>query len=143
MYSVFRNTNFIYAFLAILISGGVFNEKSVEAFRSDWSPLCSLADLPDVRDGHTMDGDLICGGGDSDSASETSCLQYGVGGWSKHSWSLQQRRSGAVSWRLPNGGGVQIMGGWDIGGGWNNSKTSEIVTSAGSQKGFDLKYRTE
>ena len=143
MYSVFRNTNFIYAFLAILISGGVFNEKSVEAFRSDWSPLCSLADLPDVRGGHTMDGDLICGGGDSDSASETSCLQYGVGGWSKYSWSLQQRRSGAVSWRLPNGGGVQIMGGWDIGGGWNNSKTSEIVTSAGSQKGFDLKYRTE
>ena len=71
-------------------------------------------------------------------ATQTSCLHYGVGGWSNYSWNLQHRRYGAVSWRLPNGRGVQIMGGWSYG----SEKTSEIVTSTGSQKGFGLEYKT-
>ena len=69
-------------------------------------------------------------------ATQTSCLHYGVGGWSNYSWNLQHMRYGAVSWRLPNGGGVQIMGGT------SSPKTSEVVTSAGSQKGFGLEYNT-
>ena len=120
-----------------MISGGAGVKKSVEAYRSDWTPLCSLPDLPDDRYWHTMNGDLSCGGGGTGGALN-SCIHYGVGGWSKYSWNLQQQRYGAVSWRLPNGKGVQIMGGWSYG----SEKTSEIVTSTGSQKGFGLEYET-
>ena len=75
----------------------------------------------------------MCGGYDSD----TSCLHYGNEGWTKYSWNLQQRRGHHISWRRPNGEGVQLFGGEYSG------KTSEIVTPAGSKEGFDLKYDTK
>ena len=86
-----------------------------------------------------MDGDLLCGGKYSTEHPyyANSCLRYGLEGWSKYNWNLRQYRFAAVSWQLPiYGGGLQIMGG--IGG----MRTSEIVNSAGSQKGFDLEYKT-
>ena len=113
----------------------ISDERDVEALRSDGTQLCTMKSLPDWRGYHTMDGDLICGG----TGSKTSCLHLGVGGWSKYSWNLLQNRSSHSSWRRPNGGGVQLFGG---GGVNRNGKTSEIVTSAGSQKGFDLKHIT-
>jgi len=120
---------------AILISGGYPNFKSVEALRSDGTPLCAMKNLPDDRRWATMDGDLICGGGDA--AATTSCLHYGVGGWSKYNWNLKEKKKHHLSWILPNGNGVQLLGGY-YGG-----KTSEIVSSAGSSRdGFNLKYET-
>ena len=97
-----------------------------------------MADLPEDRHFHTMDGDLLCGGkySSADPYYSNSCLRYGSEGWSKYNWNLRQYRFAAVSWQLPiYGGGLQIMGG--IGG----MRTSEIVNSACSQKGFDLEYK--
>ena len=60
--------------LAILISGGWSDSghRSVEALRSDGTPLCKLADLPDNRRVHTMDGPISCGG----ARTMTTCLIY-------------------------------------------------------------------
>ena len=124
------NFNQIY-FAAILIVGGVNSEKSVEALRSDGTPLCKMPDLPDNRAQHTLDGDILCGG----YYTRTSCLHYGSEGWTKYGWNLQQKRSEHLSWRKPDDS-LQIMGGI------HSPKTSEIVTSGGSRIGFDLKYKT-
>ena len=105
--------------------------RSVEALRMDGSPLCKMADLPDSRAEHTMDGDILCGGG----GTETSCLHFGSDGWTKYGWNLLQKREDHVTWRRPDDS-LQIMGGWE------SPKTSEIVTSGGSQIGFDLQYET-
>ena len=107
----------------------------IYAFNTD---ICILL-LPEDCHFHTMDGDLLCGGKYSTEYPyyAISCLCYGLEGWSKSNWNLQQYRFGAVSWQLPiYGEGLQIMGG--IGG----MRTSEIVNSACSQKGFDLEYKT-
>ena len=125
--------------VAILIVGGEASEKSVgnygeqsvEALRSDGTPLCKMPDLPDNRADHTMDGDILCGG----YYTRTSCLHYGSEGWTKYGWNLQQKRSQHLTWRRPDDS-LQIMGGS------LSPKTSEIVTSGGSRIGFDLKYKT-
>ena len=112
--------------------GGEGAVRSVEALRSDGSPLCKMPDLPDDIVGHTMDGGILCGG----EYTKTSCLHYGSEGWTKYGWNLQYEREDHVTWRRPDDG-LQIMGGA------NSLKTSEIVTSGGSQIGFNLKYKTE
>ena len=125
--------------VAILIVGGEasekyvgnYGEKSVEALRSDGTPLCKMPDLPDNRADHTMDGDILCGG----YYTRTSCLHYGSEGWTKYGWNLQQKRSEHLTWRRPDDS-LQIMGGI------HSPETSEIVTSGGSRIGFDLKYKT-
>ena len=105
--------------------------RSVEALSSDGTPLCKMADLPDSRRYHTMDGDILCGG----YGAPTSCLHFGSDGWSKYGWNLLQKRYDHVTWRRPDDS-LQIMGGGDSG------KTSEIVTSEGSKIGFNLQYET-
>jgi len=116
---------------AILVTGGHQSSTSVEALRSDGTPLCSLPDLPEFRRWHTMDYNLLCGG--TEERFGQTCLQYGEGGWTKLSWKLQERREEHISWRRP-GGDIQLFGG-------EYSDTSEIVTPSGSQKVFDLKYQ--
>ena len=111
--------------------GGWRADKSVEALRFDGTPLCKMPDLPDNRARHTMDGDILCGG----TGTPTSCLHFGSEGWTKYKWNLQQTRYDHLTWRRPDDG-LQIMGGYD------SPKTSEIVTSGGSQIGFDLQYET-
>ena len=119
--------------LAILISGGYLNGKSIEAFRSDGTPLCSMADLPDYRRYHTMDGVLSCGG----DYTHKSCFHYGVGGWATYNMNLKKSRQDHLSWILPNEAGVQLLGGY------LSLKTSEIVSSAGIEDGFNLRYDTQ
>ena len=46
-----------------------------------------------------------------------------------------QFRAYHVTWRRPQGG-YQLMGGS------KSKKTSEVVTSSGTKKGFDLKHKT-
>ena len=106
--------------------------RAVEALNSDGTPLCKMADLPDSRGGHTMDGDILCGGWPT----LTSCLHFGSDGWTKYGWNLLQKRHYHVTWRRPDDS-LQIMGGY------HSKKTSEIVTSGGSQIGFNLQYKTE
>ena len=106
--------------------------SSVEALKSsDGTPLCKMTDLPDSRSSHTMDGDILCGG----LYTETSCLHFGSDGWTKYGWNLLQKREDHVTWRRPDDS-LQIMGGC------YSPKTSEIVTSGGSQIGFNLQYET-
>ena len=81
-----------------------------------------MANLPDKRSGHSMDGDVLCGGPAADTG--TSCFHFGGGGWTKYRWNLQQRRKDHISWRRPNGGGLQLMGGY------YSLKTSEIVSKS-------------
>jgi len=120
---------------AILISGGWSDSghRSVEALRSDGTPLCKLADLPDNRRVHTMDGPISCGG----ARTMTTCLIYEKGEWTKFSSNLNYKREDHVSWKRPNSDSVQLLGGEQ------SPKTSEIVTSSHVTRGFDLKHRID
>jgi len=119
---------------AILVTGGIPESslKSVEVLRSDGSYFCTLDDLPDERYGHSMDQELLCGGG----ATPTSCLKYESGRWTEYSWSLQQERYGHLSWRRPNNGGVQLIGGFSSSS--SSLKTTETVSRSGSLTSFQL-----
>ena len=71
----------------------------VESMTSVGNPLCHMPELPDQRIGHTMDGNMICGG----ALTMDSCLQYKDGKWSKFPWHLQHQRNFHSSWILPDG----------------------------------------
>jgi len=117
---------------AILVTGGWPESisKSVEVLRSDGSRFCTLEDLPDRRLGHSMDQELLCGG----EYNPKSCLKYGSGRWTEYSWNLQQEREYHLSWRRPNNGGVQLIGGYYS----SSVKTTETVSSSRSQTSFQL-----
>merc|ERR1719300_877170 len=123
---------------AIITTGGYFDNayRSVEALHSDGTPLCKLPDLPDDRQAHTMEGGMLCGVYDwKDTNRCKSCLKYEAGTWKKYEWSRLKGRARHVSWKRPDGK-IQLMGGLFSG------TTSEVVSSSGSQPGFDLKYDT-
>jgi len=116
---------------AILVVGGSPNKskKSVEAITTDGTPLCTLPDLPDDRTGHTMDDHIMCGG----YLTQSSCLYYVAGKWTKYRNDLQIERANHVSWRRRDGEVLLI-------GGETSKNTSEVVSSSGHQKGFNLKH---
>ena len=59
--------------IAVLITGGSGNNsKSVEAVRGDGKSHCKMPNLPDQRIGHTIDGDILCGGENT----KYSCMQF-------------------------------------------------------------------
>ena len=109
--------------------GGGSTHKSVEAITTDGTPLCTLPDLPDNRASHTMDNHILCGGYDTGS----SCLYYVAGKWTKYRNDLKINRNLHVSWRQQDGEVLLI-------GGANSKKTSEVVSSSGHQKGFNLQH---
>ena len=111
--------------------GGQQSDKSVEAITTDGTPLCTLPDLPEKRYAHTMDNHIMCGG----SHTQSSCLHYVAGKWTKYRNDLKIKRHYHVSWRRQDGE-VILMGG----GGANSKKTSEVVSSSGHQKGFNLQH---
>ena len=104
---------------------------SVEALNSDGTPLCALADLPEPRLVHTMDGNILCGGYET----KKSCMKFEAGSWTQYGETLQQERSFHISWRRPDGG-IQLMGG-------SLNGTSEVVRGLQSQNGFEMKYETK
>jgi len=113
----------------ILVAGGRSSTQSVEAITTDGTPLCTLPDLPDERYAHTMDNHIMCGGGNT----QSSCLHYVAGKWTKYRNDLQFERANHVSWRRQDRE-VIIMGGG------NGKKTSEVVSSSNHQKGFNLQH---
>jgi len=120
---------------AILVVGGFREDsKSVEAIKSDGTPLCALPDLPAERFSHTADDGLICG----DYNAQKSCLKYEAGKWVEFGWKLLQKRQLHVSWKRPDGE-VQLMGGFEN----ESSRTTEVVTDSGSKQGFPLKHDTK
>ena len=105
--------------------------KSIEAITTDGTPLCTLPDLPDDRYFHTMDNHILCGG----SKTRTSCLNYVAGNWTKYGDDLMTEREYHVSWQRPDGK-VLLIGGY-------GDNTSEVVSSSGHQKGFNLQHKLE
>ena len=75
-----------------------------------------------------MDGHIVCGG----YSTQTSCLYYVAGQW-KYRNDLQYQRTSHVSWRRPDGELLMI-------GGEMSTKSSEVVSSSGYQKGFTAKH---
>ena len=104
-------------------------KQSVEAITTNGTPLFKLSDLPDHRATHTIDNNIMCGG----SHTTTSCLSFVAGKWTKYGNDLKTKRYHHVSWRKHDGNVVLIGGGY-------GKNTSEMVSSSGNQKGFDLKH---
>ena len=111
---------------------------SVEVVSLDGTSLpCTptLPQLPTVRDGHTQDGNTICGG--VGSVVRVSCLTLsGDEGWVE-SHTLKYRRRRHSSWMSPSG--ILLMG-----GDWNVTST-ELLSSTDSttMNRFTLEYDTE
>ena len=81
---------------ALVISGGYLDlrpsdstTKSVELYQPSTGKHCQLPDLPDRRDGHSMEGNVICGGVEGDS--RTSCLTLASSGWETTTDLLEER----------------------------------------------------
>jgi len=128
----------------ILITGGgpLSTSQSVETLnvRVATSPQNDWPDLPDCRLGHTLDGNMLCGGSNCvkrDTTTQTTCLyRNNEFTWESYPWSMKAARYNHVSWKRPDGA-VQLMGGYKSSG-----YTSEVVTSSGSVDGFPMKYYT-
>jgi len=116
---------------AILVVGGFPSDslRSVEAITTDGTPLCTLPDLPDKRCSHTIENHITCGG----SYTQSSCLHYVAGKWTKYGCDLKFKRYAHVSWRREDGEVMLI-------GGANSKKTSEVVSSSGHQNGFNVQH---
>jgi len=107
--------------------------KSAELYNPVTKVSCSLPQFPESRYKHTLNGNLVCGGGGDDSTL-TSCDTWSNGAWTR-THNLRDKREFHVSWSTPSG--VYLLGGT-----FSNT-TSEIVKEDGSvEEGFDLKYET-
>ena len=127
---------------AILITGGYGAEQSAEVFLPWSNTTCQLPSLPDRRYRHVQSSQLLCGGGDYDSSTRRSCLNWNkqTGGWVKLPLSLSEERLYSSIW--DRGDQLIIMGGdsWSDAAGWS----SEIVSSDGAvtSRSFRMKYKT-
>merc|ERR1711953_1416688 len=115
--------------LGLIISGGDDSDKSVELYSPSTGQHCQLPDLPDRREGHSMEKKMICGG----YYNPTSCLTLSSSGWETTTDLLEGRRD-HTSWASPSG--IVLMGG----GGSTTEKIQEDGTSTYS---FDLRYTTD
>ena len=128
-------------FHAVLITGGyILNNgaryRSAEIYNPITRTSCSLPQLPEGRRGHSQDGGLLCGGGN------TAALQNICGKWSPASgtWTqshtLRQKREDHVAWATTSG--VYLIGGQ------YSPRTSEKVKLDGSvEEGFGLRNDTK
>ena len=116
---------------AILVVGGhpYDSQSSVEAITTDGTPLCALPDLPDQRRYHTIDNHIMCGG----YKTQTSCLHYVAGKWTKYRNDLKFKRIHHESWRRQDGQVILI-------GGSVSKTTSEVLSISGHQEGFNLQH---
>ena len=87
----FNIINILY--LGLIISGGSSSSsyKSVEVFVPSTGQHCTLPDLPAKRFYHTMEEMVVCGGGDNDSGTRTSCLSLTDDGWETTTTLLKSR----------------------------------------------------
>ena len=133
-----RQKDYDLYFAGILIAGG-WDSTSTEVFIPDTGKTCSLPDLPDSRDGHTLDTlgntPVLCGGF-MDSA--TSCLQLTPtspdGVWTNYATTMESR-SDHISW--VSSAGLVLMGGYS-----GTGTTTEIVSSVPSGGSISLIQNT-
>ena len=111
-------------------SGGYLD--LVELFNPINQTSCMITGkLDQPRYAHTGDGNLVCGGYNSN-GSLSSCYNVATG----DTINLLNGRYGHTSWSTD--AGIYLLGGWD-GSGYN---TTELVTGDTTQAGFGLKYDT-
>ena len=87
-------SSFYISYLGLVISGGAPSDsaaQSVEVYVPSTGQHCLLPDLPDRRDGHTMEKMTVCGGGGYNSDTETSCITLTGEGWENTTTLLEQR----------------------------------------------------
>ena len=124
--------------VAMLITGGYGGDAAgVELFLPSAGTSCVLPSLPDLRKGHTMDNNIICGGTDT----EDSCLKWwstdtGTGSW-KRLLTLDIKRNQHVTWTPEHSRRTYLMGGK------HSPKTSTLIKNDGTQEpAFQLEYST-
>ena len=115
--------------------------NSVEVFNPHTNRSCNLTDLPgEVRYGHSLCGDLLCGG-DSSSSTRRSCLKLDpqTGVFTSTSVSLEEERALHQCWDVKGEGGPILL----IGGGYS-PRSTELVSPDGSTStaNFTLQYDT-
>ena len=124
---------------AILITGGLYAEKSAEVFLPWQNTTCELPPLPDKRVNHVQSGNLLCGGWFT--PARRTCLKWSVqqGGWVTLPLNLAEGRWGSSVWRASQDNSLVIMG-----GNGDSKKTSETVSSDRDNIGrtFNMKYPT-
>ena len=107
----------------------------MELFFPSDGTTCTLPPLPQIRRGHTVDNNILCGG----IGTHDSCLKWSpdTGTW-EELLTLDVARYNHVSWTPGNGIGTYLIGGQASG------DTTTHITPEGSQEpGFELKYVTE
>ena len=115
----------------MVISAGIGN--SVEVISPSGEVSCALPALPTVRNFHTHDGNLVCGGGMSTTI--LTCETLGESGW-RISHNLIYPRYGHSSWPVEDG--VILLGSFYV-----NPNTTEIAKLDGTtEELFKLKYPT-
>ena len=126
---------------AILITGGHNTGVggTVELFLPSSNVSCRLPQLPDSREFHSLDTNLLCGGGGGSGTSQ-SCLEWSLvqGMWSE-SHTLSVTRAYHVSWTPGADIGTYLMGGYT----GESQASSTLLKPDGSQEtGFPLRYDT-
>jgi len=134
----------------ILVTGGAFRGSTiaVEALNEDGTPLCLLrTNLPNERFLHTMNQNMLCGGGND--LPMASCLQFSYdfdeNPWIEFTSYAHEKNMYHVSWFRPDGG-IQLIGGR---GGWSRAEKPKeeeptvVVNGSGSKPGFNTKHHTE
>ena len=116
---------------------------TVEVFNPYTHHSCRLPDLPgEVRYGHSLCGDLLCGGGDS-SSTLRSCLKlnFQTGAFTTTLVSLVEERYDHLCWASEGEGGPTLL----IGGVATASRSTELLNSYGlsSSASFSLDYETK
>ena len=129
--------NLYYKISVVMVTGGKLGWTSVELLSTDGTRLCSLPNLPTKRYRHSQTGLVTCGGGDSRSSDQKSCVTFAAGRWKK-THTLGRRWHGHTGWASPRG--VMLMGGH----GGNRLTTTELLTdNGGATPSFNLNYERQ
>ena len=122
----------------MMISGGVRSGTKVEVISPGGNVSCSAPDLPQPRQGHSMNNNIVCGGSvtlGADIAASCDQLNSTVSGWTR-SHTLIHRRYSHSSWEVEDG--IILLGGSYSG------TTSEIAKWDGTtEELFSMKYNRE
>lgn len=118
----------------IIATGGVFAlRRSVELLDPTNNRQCRLPDLPNIRYGHTQNGNILCGGWANEN--EKTCIRLKDGQWIVSNQLIHPRYEHR-SWTNKYGQVLLI-------GGWEGKQSTEKLTSDGrSQESFNLKYES-
>ena len=124
--------------VAVLITGGHNTGAggTVELFVPGSGAACRLPQLPDSREFHSQDSELLCGG----SGTEENCLRWipAQGLWSVSHY-LGVNRAFHVSWTPDTDIGTFLMGGYTAA---SQASTTLLKPDGSQELGFPLKYDT-